>query len=191
MLSRLLKKKQITKNASISILGPSKAGKTTFVRYLESGLIQEEAPLPTLGIDYRRKPVKVDGWAFNIIDVGGQKLYQEAFWELAVEQSQGLIYMVDATKRPNKDPEEFQIHLNQFNYALDLIQDHIPILFLLNKQDMKQLNPIQPEEFGKLYSLKRLFKRTCSILPSSAKYGDGVEEAMMWFIEAISEKVFQ
>ena len=153
------------------------------------GEVQDDAPLPTLGIDYRRKPVTLDLWNFNIVDVGGQKLYQDTFWEIAVEQSHGLSYMIDATVRPGKNDGEFQTHLDQFNYALDLIQEHIPIMFLLNKQDLAELGPIQPDEFAQYYPKEKLFYRTCAMLPSSAKYGSGVEDAMLWFIEAIDSKV--
>jgi len=187
ILSVLLNRKNVSQKATVSVLGPSKAGKTTLIRYLETGLIEEGPLLPTLGIDYRNKPINVDKWDFNIIDVGGQKLYQETFWELALEQSNGLIYVIDSTIRPDKKDKFFQTQIKQFEYALDLLQSHIPIMILLNKQDLTDLNPIQAKEFQSIYPQQKLHRRTVTILPSAVKYGQGVENAMLWFIDSIQE----
>ena len=42
ILSVLLNRKNVSQKATVSVLGPSKAGKTTLIRYLETGIIEED-----------------------------------------------------------------------------------------------------------------------------------------------------
>ena len=84
-LSSLFKKGS-KKKADVCVFGPSQAGKTTFIRYLETGQTQDDPPLSTMGIEIRENGLTIDDWRFSLIDVGGQKMYQDVFWEMAVEQ---------------------------------------------------------------------------------------------------------
>ncbi|MFX1442719.1 MAG: Rab family GTPase [Promethearchaeota archaeon] len=185
MLKSLLKSRKLEKRANISILGPSQSGKTTLVKFLETGMPQLEVPLSTLGIEIRQRGVEIANWRFQLIDVGGQQVYQEVFWELAVEQANSFIYLIDATVRPENRPEIFEFQKQQYIYAMDLIPEDAVILILLNKQDLVDENPINPKEFGKIYPLDKLKARTVAFLPSSAKFGNGVEDAMLWFVSAM------
>lgn len=185
MLKNLLKRSKLEKKATISILGPSQSGKTTLIKYLETGMPQLEVPLSTLGIEIRQKGIEIANWRFQLIDVGGQKVYQDVFWELAVEQANAFIYIIDATIRPELQPKVFEFQKQQFIYAINLIPEDAVILILLNKQDLVDENPITTNEFGKNYPLDRLMSRTIAFLPSSAKFGNGIEEAMMWFVDAM------
>jgi small GTP-binding protein len=176
--------------AIISILGPSKAGKTTLVRFLETGQIQEDSPGTTLGVDYRKNNVKINNWEFSLIDVGGQKIFQDLFWDISVQKSQGIIFIFDATINPETNKNEFETQIEQFNYALDIINEDTVLLVLLNKQDLKELNPIQPVEFIKLVKNERFKSTTTGLLPSSAKYGNGVKEAFVWLAENLKSQNF-
>ena len=122
-----------SKRAIISIIGPSKAGKTTLIRFLETGQIQEKSPGTTLGVDYRTNNVKINNWEFSLIDVGGQKIFQDLFWDLSVQKSDGIIFIFDATITPKTDKEAFENQIEQFNYALDIINEDTLLLVLLNK----------------------------------------------------------
>ena len=62
-------------------------------------------------------------------------------------------------------------------------------MILLNKQDLVEASPISTVEFGKYYSFTNLAQRSFTVLPLSAKYGIGVDEAFDWFIEAIRSKL--
>ena len=184
-LSKILSRKKKVRQAKIAILGPSKAGKTTFIKFLEMGKPPSDNMISTLGVDYRRKPVKVSSWSFSLIDVGGQTLYQKAFWELVVEQADGIVYVVDATVRPDSAPDLFQEHCDAFEYALDIIPEDMIILILLNKQDLKELNPLSADEFTKVYPSHKIVRRSFALLPVSAKFGDGIDGALEWFAEAM------
>ena len=192
LIARLLGRKasKLT-SAKISVLGPSRSGKTTLIRYLETGMPQLEVPLSTLGVEMRQKGVEIANWRFNLIDVGGQKVIQQVFWELAIEQAQAIIYVVDSTVRPEMDSNIYKEQRNQFIYAMDLIPEDSILLILLNKQDLEKENPINSEEFAKYYPMEKLLARTVAFLPSSAKFGNGIEEAMLWFIDSLErQKIF-
>ncbi len=189
LLQRLLRLSPSVKEATVSILGPSKAGKTTLIQFLETGVPPNEEPLSTLGIDFRKKPIAIGKWKLKLIDVGGQKAYQDAFWDFAVEQSDGIIYVIDATIKPETSPEVFAHHLAQFRYVLEIAGNDTPLMILLNKQDLVEYDPIVPETFSQYYPLDLLKGTTCAFMPTSAKYGVGVEEAFKWFIEAVNKSM--
>lgn len=186
-LTRLLKKVSKTKifQAKIVLLGPSKAGKTTLVRYLEEGTPVTEEVRTTLGIDLRVKPFRIDNWEFTAIDVGGQRLYQKAFWSLGVDQADAIIYMIDGTIKP--EHPEFNDSLNQFKYMLGLVEPETPLLILVNKQDLIEEKPLTIEEACELFEIRKIVGRSMTLLSSSAKYGDGVEIAMKWLVEKLNE----
>ncbi|MFW9993150.1 MAG: ADP-ribosylation factor-like protein [Candidatus Odinarchaeota archaeon] len=183
---KIIGRKKKVKDIKVTVLGPSKAGKTTFIRYLATGEQQLEAPRSTLGIEYRQKGVEIEDWSFHLIDVGGQQVYQDVFWELAIEQANAFIYVIDSTVRPNKDVDLFSHQLDQFQYALGIIPEDSILLILLNKQDLVDENPILSKEFTNFYPLKDTPAKMIAFMPSSAKYGDGITEAMQWFVDALN-----
>ena len=188
-LQKLLGLKRVKKHAVISVLGPSQAGKTTLIRFLETGEPQLEEPLSTLGIAFRQEPVRMGNWELKLIDVGGQKLYQTTFWEFSIEKADGLVYVVDATIKPETHPERFKEQLEQYLYALGVLPEETPMMILLNKQDLVDLDPITPDNFGTYYPLESFLNRTVTFLPTSAKYGDGVTDAFNWFIQEVEESL--
>ena len=187
-LSGLIGRKKL-KSAKIVLLGASGAGKTTFLKYLETGETVEEDPLSTLGIDIRKKPVEIDNWRLTPIDVGGQELYQKSFWNLGMHQADAVVYLIDGTIRPVNDADNYEISLFSFEYMLELLPPIKPILILINKQDLIELNPITADEATEFYPFDKLYGRSVIILPSSAKYGDGVENAIQWLFSKLEETV--
>lgn len=179
-----LKTKEIF-DAKLVLLGSSGAGKTTLVKYLESGKPVMENVRTTLGIDVRSNPVKIDNWEFSVIDIGGQTLYQKAFWNLGVSQADAIVYLIDGTIRPTDD--KFKEILGQFKYMLNLIETEMPILVLVNKQDLVDQNPMKAEEAVEAYEINTLLNRSLTIIPTSAKFGEGVDIAMQWMIEKLTE----
>ena len=168
--------------AKLLVLGSSGAGKTTLIRYLEKGKPVEEDIRTTLGIDYRTKPVRMDNWQFTLIDVGGQEIYQKIFWSLAISQADAVIYLFDGTI--TKNSSIFNNNLNQFEYMLNIVDDATPLLILINKQDLE--NCITAEEFITISGLNKLINRSMTFLQTSAKFGNGVEDAFHWLIEKMS-----
>ena len=135
LISRILGSRKI-KSAKIVVLGASGAGKTTFIKYLETGRPVEERPQTTLGIDVRKKPIKLDGWSLTTIDVGGQDLYQKTFWNLGMNQADSVVYVIDGTLKPNAKDDDFEMSVFSFEYMTELLPPNQPILILINKQDL-------------------------------------------------------
>ena len=179
-----LKAKEIFE-AKLVLLGSSGAGKTTLVKYLESGKPVLENVRTTLGIDVRSNPVKIENWEFSVIDIGCQTLYQKAFWNLGVSQADAIIYLIDATIKPDHD--KFKENLGQFKYMLNLIETEMPILVLVNKQDLKEEHPLTPEEAAEAFEITSIVNRSITLLPTSAKFGEGVDTAMEWMMEKLAE----
>ena len=173
--------------ASIVILGASGAGKTTLVRYLETGQPVMKDPRTTLGIDIRQNPINIGGWSLSAIDVGGQELYRESLWSLGISQADAVIYVIDGTVKSTIDTTVFEESKFNFDYMLSLVETHVPILILINKQDLKDQNPLTTQEAIKLYDITQLVGRSFNILPTSAKFGDGVEIAVLWLVDKIQE----
>ena len=170
----------------ISLIGPPKAGKTTFVTYLETGKPVLQDANTTLGMELRSKAITIDNWKIKIIDTGGQELFAQAFWEIAVEQSDAVIFVIDATMTTANNAELSELMFEQFDYALDITRENQPLLFLLNKQDLKELNPMSPVDALKKFKAEKISGRTINFIPTSAKYGDGVEEAIRVILRAVT-----
>ncbi|MCK5047360.1 MAG: hypothetical protein KAS22_12315, partial [Candidatus Heimdallarchaeota archaeon] len=141
----------------------------------------------TLGIDIRQNPINIGGWSLSAIDVGGQELYRESLWSLGVSQADAVIYVIDGTVKSKIDTTVFEESKFNFDYMLTLVETHIPILILINKQDLKEQNPLTTQESIKLYDISQLVGRSFNILPTSAKFGDGVETAIFWLVDKIQE----
>lgn len=181
-----LRRKTHFEEIKISILGPSQVGKTTLIRFLETDKPQLEASLSTLGVDFRTKPVIIGNWSFQLIDVGGQKKYQDAFWEFVIRQANGLVYIIDAIVRPESDETLYEQHRSQFVEMTKLLDDETIIMILLNKQDLEDQNPISVAEFSSYYPLENLKGKTFAFHATSAKFGEGIDDAFSWFVECLN-----
>ena len=175
-------KSKNTFQAKLVVLGSSGAGKTTLIRYLERGKPVEDDIRTTLGIDYRTRPVKMANWEFSLIDIGGQNIYQKTFWSLGISQSDAVIYLFDGTIP--LDSHSFTENLKPFEYMLNIVENTIPLLILVNKQDLP--NCVSAENFSSSAGLDTLVNRSMTFLQTSAKYGDGVENAMLWLIDKLT-----
>lgn len=184
-LISIIKQSKELRSANIVILGASGAGKTTFVRFTQTKKPVEDDPRITRGIDVRSRSIKVDGWALTTIDIGGQQLYQKMYWNLGMNQAQAVVYMIDGTIRPKNLDDTFEMSLFSFEYMLELLPPSRPILILINKQDLREQNPLSVAEATELYPITNLAGRSINILPTSAKYGIGVKISLKWLASKI------
>jgi predicted GTPase len=143
---------------------------------------------PTLGLEYRSAPKAVEMLNLKIIDVGGHEVYQQTFWELAIERADAVLFVIDATITKEDQPIVYEMMIRQFDYAIDIVPEFKPLLFLLNKQDLVELKPMSPADAIKLFDPKKIEGRSIRFLPTSAKYGDGVIEAIEFLISVYQEK---
>ena len=184
LISKLFGKRKI-KSARIVVLGSSGAGKTTFIKFLESG--KEDNSLTPLGIDVRKKAVTFDNWSISAIDVGGQELYQKVFWNLGLSQADAVVYLIDGTLKPSSLDDQYETSLFSFEYMLELLPPIKPMIILINKQDLKELSPLSIAEATELYPFRNLSNRSFNIIQTSAKYGDGVENALTWLVDKMDD----
>ncbi|MHA2249745.1 MAG: ADP-ribosylation factor-like protein [Candidatus Kariarchaeaceae archaeon] len=117
ILNRFFKR---TNEAKVVTLGVSGAGKTTLIRYMETGEPVLEAPQMTLGIDIRERGIEIGKWKLHAIDVGGQDLYKNTLWALGVTQSDGVIYVIDGLVNPT-DTEKFKESIFSYEYMLSIV----------------------------------------------------------------------
>lgn len=175
------------KHAKVVTLGTSGAGKTTLLQYLKTGEAVDETSV-TLGINIRNKGVQIGNWDLSTIDVGGQELYKNALWGLAVTQAEGIIYVIDGTIKNNRDQLAFEKSKLSFEYMLNILNRNKPILVLINKQDIKELQPYSVEEAIQMYNVSDdLRDRPFYVIPGSAKFGNGIVEGMTWLLNKIDE----
>lgn len=187
LLLSLFRKKQ-KKMAKVVTLGTSGAGKTTLIRYLETGEPVEETNV-TLGIDIRNKGVEVGGWALSTIDVGGQDLYKNALWGLAVTQADAIIYVIDGTIRHDRDQTLFDKSKLSFEYMLNILNLNKPVLVLINKQDLREKKPYSVDQAISVYNVNNEFRnRKFNVISGSAKYGNGIFQGMEWLMDNIQGK---
>jgi small GTP-binding protein len=175
------------KNAKIVTLGTSGAGKTTLIKFLETQKVVDETDV-TLGIDIRNKGVKIGNWSISTIDVGGQDLYKNALWGLAVTQADAIIYVIDGTIKEDIDIENFKRSKLSFEYMLNILNSKKPILILINKQDLIELKPYSVEEAIEKYSVKSIERgRKFNVISGSAKFGENIFFGMDWLVEEIDK----
>ena len=186
-LGKIFGRKSIEMKANIVILGASGAGKTTLVRYLETGEPVLEDPRTTLGIDIRQSPIQIDGWFLSAIDVGGQELYRDSLWGLGVSQADAVIYVIDGTTQQSEEDSTFETSKFAFDYMLSIVEREKPILILVNKQDLQEENPLSVKEAIDIYGIDQLVGRSFNLLPSSTKFGDGIEDAIEWLVIKIGD----
>ena len=180
-------RKRKTKFAKIVTLGTSGAGKTTFIRYLETGRKVEDTEV-TLGVDIRNKGAKIGNWFLSTIDVGGQDLYKNALWGLTVTQADGIVYVIDGTIRKDKNPLAFKKSKLSFEYMLNLSNSAKPVLILINKQDLIELLPYSAEEAVQHYDVKQETRHhPLYVLSGSAKFGQNIINGMEWLMKNINE----
>jgi small GTP-binding protein len=184
LISRIMDKSTI-KEVTVSLIGPPLSGKTTLSLFLQTGKPVLNDPTPTMGIAVRNNVTAIGQFRLNVIDTGGQEVFRQTYWEVAIEQSDVVIFVLDATIRKDANPELYKLMESQLRYSLDIIPETMPILVLLNKQDLIKDNPISLEEANELFKDSNIKGRNIRFIETSAKYGKGVESAIKLVLHRI------
>lgn len=173
-LKNLFKKR--TTEVDITFCGLAKAGKTTIVKYLETGQFVDTQP--TLGIN-RGETIQIGKLEINIYDLGGQEDFQ-VLWPEVNEKSNGLVFVIDKHDYFNlpKAKEAFNEIVNH------QIHEDVVVLILLHKKDIT--GGMERSEFIQDFGLVNLdYKWAC--FETSAKTGENIFEAFRWFFEQLKE----
>ncbi len=169
--------KRRTKEVDITICGLASAGKTTIVRYLETGQFVETQP--TMGIN-RGETIKVEKLEINIFDLGGQDDFR-VLWPEVNENSNGVVFVVD--KHDAMKFEEARLAFQEI--VKSQIHEDVIVLILLHKNDIP--GGMARSTFIQDFDLIDLsFKWAC--YETSAKTGENIFEAFRWFFDQLMEE---
>ncbi|MHA1829772.1 MAG: ADP-ribosylation factor family protein [Candidatus Heimdallarchaeaceae archaeon] len=177
--SWLRKKLKSEKKAKIIVLGLDSAGKTTLMKYVNTGVFQNTVPTIGQNID----TVNFADWNITIVDVAGQKQFR-FLWEVHYPGSSAVIFVIDAAdiERLPEARDILKIHVFNNPYL-----EKIPCLIIANKQDLPE--SIQAPMLIQLLGLHLEMKdRTFAVFDCSAINGTGVNEAFTWLVNQLEMK---
>ena len=158
----------------ICMLGAFAVGKTSLVRqYVES--IFSEKYQTTIGVKVDKKEVRCDGRTVTLLlwDIQGQ----EAFLSLTdsyLRGAAGYLLVIDGTR-----PETLKTAIDIHERTVSVIGE-VPFYVLFNKSDLFEEWGVTAEH------LKLLRKKKWPVLNTSAKTGQGVDEAFNLLTELVS-----
>jgi len=149
----------------ICMLGSFAVGKTSLVRrFVES--IYSDVYQTTVGVKIDKKDVQVDGKEVSLVlwDIYGEDDYQKMRWTY-LRGAFGYLLVADGTRKATLE-KALQIEQRVREEA-----GVIPFVLVMNKSDL-----LQDWEVDQGFE-SQLAERKWSVLRSSAKTGEGVEEA--------------
>lgn len=169
----------------IVFVGLPKSGKTTLVRRLRHGEVDENVTT-TVGvaielIEYKNK--KGESTQYLALDCGGQLEFAKALWQPHVEASDGVCFLFDSS-----DLNSIESATEWLNKVLDWLDNtkDTPLLFLANKSDLAEALPLK-EIISKL-NLKSIKRQSFGVYQISALKGTDVDDAISWLFERIDRK---
>lgn len=167
----------------VLILGIDKAGKTTLLEKLKTlysdfeGLPPDRI-VPTVGLNIGR----VEAHKSKLIfwDLGGQ-LGLRTIWEKYYEEAHAVLYVVDSVSRTR---------LEDTKSALEKVLRHpdlhgAPMLVFANKQDLP--GALNAEELSHILDLKEVSDRPTMVQAISAYEGSGIQQGVLWLVEAMKK----
>jgi small GTP-binding protein len=151
----------------ICMIGTFSVGKTSLVRQFVHRAFSEKYET-NIGVKMEKKPVKVNDSDVMMVlwDIYGEDRFQKMQMTY-LRGMHGYLLVADSTRRQTYD-EALALH-EKVTKELG----KIPFLFLLNKSDLTDQREIESD------AETALEQRGWQVLRTSAKTGEGVEEAFM------------
>ena len=152
----------------VALLGLDGAGKTSLVDRLKLG--DMDAPLPTMG--FKIDKMYLHNCMVQIADVAGQDSMRN-LWSVMYHSADGIIYMIDGN-----DFERLPLAMSELKKVMDYPSlENKPFLILVNKHDKNAVD---------VKLLKHQLRGdTWRAFNVSVKTGEGIDEALMWFISNV------
>ena len=155
------------------MLGGVAVGKTSLVRRFVHGLFSEKY-LTTMGVKIDRKVVRVDEDELGLVlwDIHGE----DEFTRIALTYlrgTSGLLLVMDGTRR-----HTLETAVRIGSQAVATVGE-VPRLMLINKADLENEWDIGADD------IEQLTAQGWSVIRTSAKSGQGVEEAFLVLAERI------
>ena len=138
------------------------------------------APRRAAAIGFNVETVKYKNVKFQVWDLGGQTSIRP-YWRCYYPNTQGIIYVVDAT-----DTDRLGIARGEFHSILE--EDELKeaaLLVFANKQDLP--GALGPAEVSEGLGLSAIKNRQWSIFKTSAIKGEGLFEGLEWLANALKK----
>jgi small GTP-binding protein len=163
-------------NKKICMLGGFAVGKTSLVQQYVTQIFSEKYHT-TLGVKVDKKSVRIANQEIQLIlwDIHGKDRFTTVS-ESYLRGMAGYLLVVDGTRAETLDTA----HILQSQ--AEKIVGQVPFILMLNKIDLATLWEIP----GK--NISALKKKSWAIIRTSAKTGEGVEEAFMMLATQIMKK---
>jgi len=157
----------------ILLLGLDAAGKTTILSQLKLG--EAKATVPTVGFNVEE--VRYKNLTFDVWDVGGQDRLRP-LWRHYYRGASGIIFAVDSSDDARFNLAKTELH----KLAQEVELQFATICVLANKQDVD--GAISAKQLGEILEVDSL-EAPHIVLPTVARTGEGLEEAMTWLSDHI------
>lgn len=159
----------------ICMLGGYAVGKTSLVRRFVTGLFSDKY-LTTVGVKIDKKVVTVGDQEVNLIlwDLHGEDNFQQVHMSY-MRGASGYLLVVDGTRRESLDTA-----YDLQKRTLDAV-GAVSFILLVNKADLSNEWEFESRE------AQELAGRDCAVLHTSAKTGEGVEEAFLMLARKMLE----
>jgi small GTP-binding protein len=166
----------VNEKLKICLIGATGVGKTSLVaRYAHS--IFSERYATTIGVKIETREIQRGDWRVTLViwDLSGEDEFQ-AVQTGYLKGAAGYLIVVDAVR-----PETFETALSLELRARTITGD-VPFVVVLNKGDLIGARDIDE------HVLEALKTRELNVVRTSAKTGDGVEEAFDRLVDAIHQR---
>lgn len=152
----------------VCMVGVFATGKTSLVQRFVFSKFSEKYH-STVGVKIDRKTVEVGEAQVNLLlwDLAGQDKFQSVQASY-LRGSSGIIFVIDGTRRETLD------ELSGLRALVQTSLGEIPAVFAFNKADLIDQWQITEADLDALAS------QGCHVLMTSAKTGDGVDNAFNW-----------
>ncbi|MHA1412573.1 MAG: GTP-binding protein [Promethearchaeota archaeon] len=162
----------------ISVCGPLKSGKSSFIKYFDKKALNVEAKARnnqfyTVGMDIGI--VKLNGFDVFLFGTPGLLRFN-VMRDIIVQGTDGVIFIFDSV-HPEKDEDAIII----LNSIKRVIGPEVPIVYLANKQDLENARP--PE----VVKAQNYLPKNAVIFSTSIKTGLNVEKALKFIVNQIYE----
>jgi len=162
------------KETRVLMVGLDAAGKSTILYKLKLGEIVSTTP--TIGFNV--EAIEFKNLTLSVWDIGGQDKIRP-LWKHYYPGTHGLIFVIDCNDR-DRIPKA-KDELDRLLVEDDL--KNCPLLILANKQDLP--NSISVSKLTEQLGVEAFKNRLWHIQGSAATTGDGLPDAMDWFIGAL------
>lgn len=174
LLSRIFSSKR---EVRLLMVGLDGAGKTTILYKLKLGEVV--TTIPTIGFNV--ETLHYHNLSFVVWDVGGQDKIRP-LWRHYYRNTQGLIYVVDASDRERLSTARDELHM--------IVSDHemqgAVVLVMANKQDMPRAIGIS--QLAEALELRSLGSRAWHLQGTCAINGEGLYEGIDWLARVVNER---